>query len=49
MQEPLYNMAAVHRAKRDLVGSVATRLEGRPAWLPHLAEMLLLCNEASKR
>jgi len=49
MQEPPYNMAEVQRADRELVGSVATRLEGRPAWLPHLAEMLLLCNEASKR
>jgi len=49
MQEPHYAMSSVDRASRDLVGSVLTRVEGRTAWLPHLAEMLLLCNEASKR
>ena len=49
MQEPPYSMTAVEPARRDLSGTSIVRLEGRTAWLPHLAEMLLLCNEASKR
>jgi hypothetical protein len=49
MQEPPYAMSSVERANRNLVGSVVTRIDGRHAWIPHLAEMLLLCNEASKR
>ena len=42
-------MSLVERAARDLLGSEVKRIEGRGPWMPHLAEMLLLCNEASKR
>ncbi len=48
MQEPAYSMASVEPAVRDLSGTVVTRLEGRTAWIPQLAEMLLLCNEAAR-
>ena len=49
MQEPPYSMASVKPPERDLSGTVVTKLTGRAAWLAQLPEMLLLCNEASKR
>jgi hypothetical protein len=49
MQEPNYDVTLTPRPEKDLAGSVIHRLSGRSEWLPLLPEMLLLCNEASRR
>lgn len=49
LQEPAYNFEGVPKAPRDLSGSGIQRLSCREDALACLAEMLMLCNEASRR
>ena len=49
LQEPAYIFEDVPKASSDLSGSGIQRLSCREDALACLAEMLMLCNEASRR
>ena len=49
MDEPIYQMSQVPRARRGLEGSVVVEVSHRDHWISLLGEVLLLCNEAAGR
>jgi hypothetical protein len=49
LAEPGYDGRDVPRARKDLRGSMITRVSNRQMWLTSLSECLMVCNESAYR
>lgn len=49
LREPSYEASDIPWARKDLSGSVMTRVRNRQLWLESLPECLMVCNESARR